>query len=64
MNKRKFAAPSVTEAQVAALEELDQLPPKLKCLAPLLDAIREEREKTEPPPKLPVRTQNIECYSY
>jgi hypothetical protein len=55
MNKRKFAAPSVTEAQVAALEELDQLPPRFKCLAPLLDAIREEREKTEPPPKLPTR---------
>lgn len=53
----------MTEAQVAALGRLDELPADLECLAPLLDGIR-KTYKTAPRPKLPVRAQNIKRYSY
>jgi hypothetical protein len=65
MNKRKFGASPVTEAVAAKLDRFaEETPAGLEWLLPILASVREERERTAPPPKLPVRTQNIECYSY
>jgi len=63
MKKRKFGAPPVTEAVAAELDRFaKETPAGFELLLPLLASIREERERTAPPPKLPVKTQNIEEY--
>ena len=68
MSKRKFGidsddrmsmlVSSMTEAQVAGLPHQDELPTNLKCLAPLLESIRQAYEAAAPPPKIPVKVRN------
>jgi len=69
MSKRKFGigsedrmsmlVSSMTEAQVAVLQHVqERLPTDLKCLAPLLESIRQAYEAAAPPPKTPVKVRN------
>jgi hypothetical protein len=69
MSKRKFDtgsddpmskfASSMTEAQAAALQDLqDELPTNLKFLTPLLETIRQAYEAAAPPPIIPVKVRN------
>jgi hypothetical protein len=69
MSKRKFGidsddrmsmlVPSMTEAQIAGLPHQDELPANLKCLAPLLESIRQAYEAAAPPPpNAPVKVRN------
>jgi hypothetical protein len=56
MNKRKFGASPVTEAVAADLDRFaKETPAGFESLLPFLASIREERERTAPPPKLPTR---------
>jgi hypothetical protein len=68
MSKRKFGidsddhmsmlVSSMTEAHVAALKRLDELPADFGLLEPLLDGIRQAYEAAAPPPKTPVTVRN------
>jgi hypothetical protein len=66
MSKRKFGigsddrmiVQSMTEAQVAALQHQDELPTNFKCLAPLLETIRQAYEAAVPRPEIRVKVRN------
>jgi hypothetical protein len=68
MSKRKFdidsddhmsiLVSSMTEAHVAVLKRLDELPADFGLLAPFLETIRQAYEAAVPRPEIPVKVRN------